>query len=111
MKHSSSSTTFDIILSPKGDDVMDDDDVSQSDVSDTEGDAYYANRKANGGGSVISSSIRSPGSKKKREGGREWHLRCDTFSEFQYWVPLFTSLTSSTNTTDTLAKPGERLFR
>ena len=101
MKHFSSSTAFDIVLSPRGDGF--EDDAQQSDASDTEGEAHHAARKGTSGGH------RSPSRKGK---GKEWHLRCDTFSEFEYWVPVFSALTSSANSADTFAKPGgERLFR
>ena len=105
MKHFSSSTAFDIVLSPRGDGF--EDDAQQSDASDTEGEAHHAARKGTSGGG---GGHRSPSSKRKGK-GKEWHLRCDTFSEFEYWVPVFSALTSSANSADTFAKPGERLFR
>ena len=108
MKHFSSPTTFDIILSPRGDGS--EDDVQQSDASDTEGDAYHATWKGasssitigGGGGGRGGSGGGSRSSSEKK--GRKWHLRCDTFSEFEYWVPVFIALTNSANS-------GERLFR
>ena len=90
MKHASSSTTFDIVLSPLGDapfSALEEDSHQPSVdvVSDYEGDK----------------------NKQKKNGRREWHLRCDTFSEFEYWVQVFGSLTipATTTTATTTWKP------
>eukprot|EP01036_Dinobryon_divergens_P031373 gene31373-40759_t len=76
MKHSSTSTTFEIILSPCGD--VSEDDAPQSDVSDNESDVASRKGSSSGGGGSRSTKL-----------GKEWHLRCDTFKEFEYWVQVF----------------------